>query len=126
MKRFIFALAIAAGLAAGAYGAAAALNVTANNLQSGSDENLICDADGVQVYWQDGWQSSIDDFGITGVSVGGVSDSCDGLLLEVVLTDSAGNWMASGATTIGAADPTVVDTGDVAAKDVYDVHVIIR
>jgi len=127
MKRFILALLVGGAVFAAVFAAAAALNVNAGVLQSGSDEDLTCDTDGVQVYYQDGWQSSLDDFGITAVVVAGISDQCDGKLVEVVLTDNAGNWLASGSGTFTKpSNVTATMSPVVAAKDVYDVHVIIR
>lgn len=125
MKRLMVALLVGGMLFGAAWGAAAALNVDANFLQAGSDEVLICDADGVQVTYQDGWAGSpVNDFTITAVVVSGVNGACDGLLLEVVLTAQNGNWLASGAVTL----PTsVVPMGTPPlASAVYDVHVIIR
>ncbi len=125
MKRFIVALLVGGMVFGVVFGAAAALDVTANALQAGSDEVLICDTGGVKVTYQDGWSGSpVNDFTITAVVVSGIDSACDGLLLEVVLTDQNGNWLASGAVTI----PTsVVPMGTPPlASAVYDVHVIIR
>lgn len=128
MKRLIVALMVGGVLFTAAWGAAAALNVTANALQAGSDEVLICDADGVQITYQDGWDSSADDFTVTAVVVGGIDSACDGLLLEVVLTDTNGNWLASGAVPglASSPNPVVSMNPQPLASAVYDVHVIIR
>jgi len=127
MKRLIVALLVGGAIFGAVFAAAAALNVDAGFLQAGSDDTLVCDADGVQIFYQDGWSSALDDFAITGVVVAGIDDTCDGKLVEVVLTDVNGNWLASGATTIPVVGNATVDTSpDVLASAVYDVHVIIR
>ena len=128
MKRLMVALLVGGMVFGTVFAVAAALNVDAGVLQAGSDEVLICDADGVQTYWQDGWSGSpVNDFVITHVVVAGIDDSCDGKLVEVVLTDINGNWLASGSTTVPVVGNATVNTApDVLASAVYDVHVIIR
>ncbi len=129
MKRLIVALLVGGMVFGVVFGAAAALNVTANALQAGSDEILICDADGVQVTYRDGWSGSpVNDFTIDAVVVAGINSACDGLLLEVVLTAQNGNWLASGAVPNLSSSPNPVVTMGTPplASAVYDVHVIIR
>jgi len=127
MKRIILALLVGAAVFSTVFAAAALLNVDAGVLQAGSDEVLTCDADGVQVTYQDGWQSSLDDFGITATVVAGINAACNGRLVEVVLTDIGGNWLASGSGTFtNPTNVTATMSPVVAARDVYDVHVIIR
>ncbi len=124
MKRLMVALLVGGMVFGAAFGAAAALNVQANFLQAGSDQVLICDQDGVQVTYRDGFTNTVQDFVITDVVVSGINSACDGLLLEVVLTAQNGNFLASGSVTI----PTSVVPMGVPplASAVYDVHVIIR
>lgn len=129
MKRTIVALLVGGMVFGVVFGAAAALDVTANALQAGSDEVLICDTDGVQVTYQDGWSGSpVNDFTITAVVVAGIDSACDGLLLEVVLTAFNGNWLASGSVEdfSSSPDPVVTMGTPPLASAVYDVHVIIR
>jgi len=129
MKRLIVALMVGGALFGAAWGAAAALNVTANDLQAGSVTDLKCDADGVHISYQDGWEGGdVDDFTVTHVVVAGINDACNGLLLEVVLTDINGNWLASGSVTISmpGPNPAVPMNPQPLASAVEDVHVIIR
>lgn len=128
MLRFLFVMVLVLAIGVAAYGSAAALNVVSGPLQAGSDETLICDQDGVQIAYRDGWDASLDDFGITHVTVGGVDSSCNGRLVEVVLTDINGNWLAQGAVASWppADDNAVPVSPVVPAAYVYDVHVIIR
>ena len=130
MKRLMLALLVGGAVFGTVFAAAALLNVTSRDLQAGSDETLICDADGVQTSWRDGWSGgAVDDFVVTDVVVAGIDSSCDGLLLEVVLTDINGNWLASGAVSpiVSSPNPVVpMSPQPVLASAVYDVHVIIR
>jgi hypothetical protein len=137
MKRLIVALVVGGMLFAGAWAAACALNVDAGVLQAGSDEVLKCDTDGVQVYFRSGagpgisWDETANDFIVTAVVVGGVNDKCDGVTLEVELTDCHGDGIANGSVTVVTPippnpNPVVTLDNPVPASAVCDAHVLMQ
>jgi hypothetical protein len=134
MKRLIVALMVGGVLFATVFAVAASLGVDAGTLQAGSDDVLKCDCDGVQVYFRSGegpgisWDECENDFMVHSVVVGGVNDACDGVVLEVELTDEAGDGIANGQVTIdmSGGNPVVDIAPDVPASDVYDVHVLLQ
>jgi len=134
MKRLIVALMVGGMLFVVAWAAAAGLIVDGGALQAGADDVLKCDADGVQIYFRSGagpgiaWDEGVNDFLVTDVVVGGIDSSCDGLVLEVVLTDKFGDGIASGELKpiVSSPNPVVNTVPDVSASAVYDVHVLIQ
>jgi hypothetical protein len=127
MTRLFVSLALVLALAVAAFGAAAALNVNAGNLQAGMAYVGQCDSGGVDVAFTTAFQNG--DIYVTGVTVSNIHANCNNRTLTVWLTDSSGNSIATGSTVITGAALTVtvtVDTTpDVKASDVYDVHVLI-
>jgi hypothetical protein len=58
--------------------------------------------------------------------VSGISDSCDGNILKAVLTDTNGNYIVEGSTTIGV-DPAVITfTPAPLTENVHDIHLTIQ
>jgi len=106
--KFVLGIALALGLATAAYGAAETLVVTSGALQSGSDTDLTCDADGVTVNF------SALPLPLETANVTGIDNNCDGeeILVEVL---DGGVAVASGSGTIPvdastAFDVTLTDT----------------
>ncbi len=83
MKRMLFALIVAAGLASAAYGAAATLDVKGATLQAGT-ASAVCDADGVNIdYTTDG---SAPTSLVTSIAVTGIADDCVGATLKMIVS----------------------------------------
>ena len=122
MKRLLAIGAISV-LGALMIGSAAALTVNGGSIQAGSDVTLTCDADGVDVAYTTAFVSP--NFVITDVTVSGIDPACNGRALDVVLTQG-GASVATGtvASITGASEP--VNTSDVDAAIVDDVHVAIH
>lgn len=124
MKRLFVSLALVMALAVAAFGAAAALNVNAGNLQAGGADVGQCDGGGVTVAFTTNFQNG--EFYVTGVTVSDIDTTCIGRTLTVVLTDSSDNSIASGSTTIDSTSKTVDTVPDVLASNVHDVHVLVK
>ncbi len=123
MTRLFVSLALVLALAVAAFGAAAALNVNAGDLQAGAVTDLECDTDGVTVDFTTNFQNG--DIYVTGVTVSGIHEDCFNQTLTVWLTDSAGSPIADGSTTIDSNSEEVGTYPHVKASQVYDVHVLI-
>jgi arginine decarboxylase-like protein len=84
-------LAVVAGLFAAAYGAAETLSVTSGGLQSGVDNTLTCDSDGVTVGFQDFNDDNVWDTVVI------YDVDCDGdLEVGVEVRDSSDNVVGKG------------------------------
>ncbi len=127
MKRLIVALLVGGMVFGVVFGAAAALNVDANPLQSGGDTDLVCDDSGIQVHWNIQWSNSAGDYVVHEVNISGVDEACNGALIVVTLTDINGNWAGQKSTTKAPSppDPKVDFLGVPKVSDIYDVHVAI-
>jgi hypothetical protein len=107
------------------FGAAAALNVDANPLQSGGDTDLTCD-DEIQVHWNIQWSNNDGDYVIHEVNIGGVNEACNESTVVVTLTDSNGNHAGQKTTTkTSGNDPMVDFLGVPKVSEIHDVHVAI-
>lgn len=134
MKRILGALLVGGLLLGVVFAAAAALNVDAFELQAGSDEILICDEDGVQIYFRSGdtpsiqWDEVEKDFVVTGVVVAGLDSGCDHLMLTVVLTDENGDGIEEATMNpiVRTGTNPVVPVSPTLASDIYDVHVLLQ
>jgi len=123
--KYLFAVAIALGLAFVAYGAAATISLNGGTIQVGEDDLVTCD-DAIAVA---GWGLETDDGLIHFVRIGDISSDCFGNALIVHLTDSAGDPI-TGAT--GSVDPIDAATEIVNldtppdAAEVFDIKVWIE
>jgi hypothetical protein len=120
-------LAVLAGVGvAGLVGAAAAsLDLTSSSL--GADANVVasCDTDGIDVNWGTGFNSLAQRFDLQSVELTGVAAACDGLDLEIVITDAAD---ATIATFSGSATSTTTNallSSPVDAEAVEGIAVVI-
>ncbi|MER3397506.1 MAG: hypothetical protein C4316_03045 [Chloroflexota bacterium] len=133
MRRVLFSLVVVGVVFAIAYGAAASLNVDGGVVQAGGDSVKQCDKDGVSVDYQLKYDDNQKAFVVDGVIVSGIDEAClgKGFNLDVVLTDQAGQSIASGsvsnvgATTRQQVGVTKPGGGKPLAQDVYGVHVAI-
>jgi len=98
MRRSLSLLALGA-LTALAVGSAAALSVDGGTIQAGSDAELECDPDGVQVTT---WVLEADTGEVHSVRVGGIDAACFGSELIVRVRDGVG-------TIIGGGDVDPID-----------------
>jgi hypothetical protein len=110
---------------------AASLGVSGGAIQAGSDTELRCDTDGVQVL---GWGLETDDGKVYNVRIGGVDTACVGDDLFVVVTHE-GTALADGKATIASASATITLTElgssnttpkPVKAEDITDIEVFIE
>jgi hypothetical protein len=123
--RFLFAVVLALGIAAAAYGAAASLTVNGGTVQAGSDSVTGCDTGGVDVSYTVLYDSSVPGFKVTAVTVSNIDPACNGKKIDVVLTQGGNNvGLASGTVGSGSFSGSVLPTPD--AADVDDVHVVIH
>lgn len=83
MRRIIVLLAFATLAGALVFGAAAALNVSSNNLGSGSADVASCDTDGIDVQYD---LNATDPTLVDSVTLTGIAGGCDTQALYVVLT----------------------------------------
>jgi hypothetical protein len=138
MKRVIVALLIGGALFGAIYGLAAGLNVEGGTIQAGSDVDLICDEDGVQVL---GWSLETNDGNVYAVRIGNIDEQCAGNDIFVSITDT-GVEIADGDATIetdaadggdGCTDTDAAEVctriqipGGVPAEDITDIEVFIE
>ncbi len=124
MKRLIIAVALTLALGAAAYGAAASLTIQNNLvLQSGEDDDLTCDGDGVTVSFNLTTSEGVTR--VTGVTVSGIASACSGKFLRLDLTDASGNALFTG-SVFSITPPSVNFSGlNIPATSVFDVHVLI-
>lgn len=131
MKRLIVALMVGGVLFVAAWGAAAGLIVDGRALQAGSDEVLMCDDDpaGVQIWYTVIWDAGLNEHVVDKISVGGVNEACNGMTVDVVLTDINGDKLGQASDTKQpqppAGNPRVDFIPNIPVDDVYDVHVAI-
>lgn len=118
-------LAVVAGLFAAAYGAAASISVTSDDLGAGSADVDPC-AQSASVSYTVQWDTSDNRYEVTGVTVD-APGCADDAAVNVQLTDQdgAGIGEASGTITGGTTGPMPVSPQPAAAA-VEDVHVVIN
>ncbi len=90
------------------YAFAATLNVTSNNLSSGTQTLASCDTDGVNASYTVVYDSGIPGYKVDDLTVSGVAGACDGKDFSVTLGDSSN--VALG--TVSPAAATLSGTGD--------------
>ncbi len=95
MKRMLFALALAAGIAAAAYGAAASLGIgDTPTLQVGATvDGLQCDTDGVSMHLTT--NGAVVNPYIDTITITGIDPHCNGKEIRVDFFDAGNNWLAS-------------------------------
>jgi hypothetical protein len=87
-----------------------------------------CDTDGVTTSYATSWDATDKRYEITGVTVSGVADTCDGQNLNVTMTDTSGAQLGTGTLAIptsAATAHTVTLSTAASAKDSLGVHVLI-
>jgi len=138
MKRLIVALLVGGVFFGAVYGLAATLFVEGGTIQAGSDVDLQCDEDGVQVL---GWGLETNDGKVYSVRIGNIDEQCAGNDIFVSITDT-GTEIADGDATIedeatdatdGCTDTTADEVctkiqipGGVPAEDITDIEVFIE
>lgn len=138
MKRLVIALLVGGAVFGMVYGLAATLNVDGGTIQAGSDVDLICDEDGVQVL---GWGLETDDGKVYFVRIGNIDEQCAGNEIFVSITDE-GTEIADGDAVIeteaadggdSCTDATALEVcakipipGGVLAEDITDIEVFIE
>lgn len=129
-RRLILALVIGSVVFATVVGMAAALGpVTAENLGAGNSVVASCDTDGVSVSYSTSYDGTDGRYEVTGVTVDGIANTCDGQTLTVALADSAGALLTEGSVTVPvdalATTASVTPGTPPAATLVANVHVVI-
>lgn len=128
MKRIILALLVGGMVFGTVFAVAATLKVDGRMLQAGSDKVLTCDdPGGVQIWYTVIWDDVAEELVVDNVSIGGVSEACNGANIKVVLTDSGDASLGEASTTKAPSppDPKVDFVPNIPVEDVYDVHVAI-
>lgn len=125
--KILFTLAIATVAGAITFGAAAALNVNAPNLGSGSDEVANCEGlGGVEVDYD---LNSSNPTLVAGVTISNIDESCSGGVAYVALTDDFGATLPDGASSaiisLNATSVTVPYTPELAASDIGGLELTI-
>jgi hypothetical protein len=120
-------LAVLAGVGvAGLVGAAAAsLDLTTNSLGADAQVVASCDTDGIGVSWETGYNATAQRFDVDAVVLTGVDAPCDGLDLEIVLTDAADAEIASFSGSATSATTTAALAIPVDAELVEGIAVVI-
>ena len=128
--KFVLGIALALGIAATAYGAAASINVNTTELGAGDAELTNCDAgdDGVNVDYTVNWSTVNDRYSVDAVAVSDI-EGCDGGTALITLTEADGDALPSGsssAITIASGTATW-DTSaiDFDPADIYDIHIVL-
>lgn len=120
-------LAVLAGVGvAGLVGAAAAsLDLTSSSL--GADANVVasCDTDGIDVNWGTGFNSLAQRFDLQSVELTGVAAACNGLDLEIVITDAADATIATFSGSATSVTTTASLASPVDAEAVEGIAVVI-
>ena len=138
MKRLIVALLVGGVFFGAVYGLAATLFVEGGTIQAGSDVDLQCDEDGVQVL---GWGLETNDGKVYFVRIGNIDEQCAGNDMFVAITDT-GVVIESGSVVIpneagdgadSCTDPTAAEvcvkiaiSPAVLAEDITDIEVFIE
>jgi hypothetical protein len=128
-KRVLIAILAGFIVFAGVFALAASLGgITSTSV--GADDTVVasCDSNGVTTSYATGWDATDERYEITSVTVGGVSDTCDGQTLSVTLTDSTGAQIGSGSVAIptsAATSHVVTLSAAASAKLTEGVHVLI-
>jgi hypothetical protein len=128
-RRKIIAFFAAAIVAGAIYAAAASLGgITSATV--GADDTVVasCDTDGVTTAYTTAWDAVDQRYEVTVVTVGGVSDTCDGLTLYVTLTNAAGAQIGAGSVAIPSSVATshaVTLTTAASSELTEGVHVLI-
>lgn len=131
--KFLFGIALALGISATAYAAAATLNVTGGALQQGNDANLKCDTDGVTIHYN---TTAIDgEMRLQKVFVDGLDATCAGGEMDVILKNSGTQiWFGAadipanfpgGTLQAGTAGSTNPDVTTISITDVTEVLVAV-
>jgi hypothetical protein len=116
------------------FGAVIAMAASLGGITSGklgADDTTIvsCDTDGVATSYASSWDATDKRYEVTGVTVSGIANLCDGQTLSVSLTDTGGAQLGSGSIAIptdGAAMSVTVSLSTAASAELaVGVHVVI-
>jgi hypothetical protein len=120
-------LAVLAGVGvAGLVGAAAAsLDLTTSSLGADAQVVASCDTDGIDVNWGTGFNSLAQRFDLQSVELSGVAAACDGLDLEIVITDAADVTIATFTGFAASTTTTASLAAPVDAEAVEGIAVVI-
>lgn len=124
--KFLFAIALALGIAATAYAAAATLLVTGGTVQATVVDDLSCDTDGINIVGYGVEQNSPD--GPTGhnFQVNGIDAECDNKQLGVSFYRSDGSQIGSSlAGVISGGSVSIPIPGGVLLEEIEKIHVLI-
>ena len=103
-KRTLFALVLALTIFGAVYGFAATLNVGANALSAGNAAVASCQASGTPTgTYALAYDSTLDSYKVTGVTVTGMDPNCNGKTVMVTLTGTGNASVATGSATYSSA-----------------------
>jgi len=121
-KSAAIALAVV-GVAGLTLASAAQLNVNSATLGAGTDVVASCDTDGVAVGFTNAYNATSKEYDTSAVTLAGVNGACDGLAIDITVSNAAGVSLASFSGTVGG--PYTLSTA-VAAKSIVNVSVVIH
>jgi hypothetical protein len=116
------------------FGAVIAMAASLGGITSGrlgADDTTIfsCDTDGIATNYASSWDATDERYEVTGVTVSGIANLCDGQTLSVSLTDTGGAQLGSGSIAIpadGTATSVTVSLSTAASAELaVGVHVVI-
>ncbi|MGH3452592.1 MAG: hypothetical protein ACRDQW_18200 [Haloechinothrix sp.] len=102
--------------------------ITSSKVGADNVAVAACDTDGVTTSYSTAWDATDKRYEISSVTVGGVSDTCDGQTLSVSLTNSTDAQIGSGSVAIPTSAATSFDVSlstAASAEDATGVHVLI-
>ncbi|HLY93731.1 MAG TPA: hypothetical protein VKP14_02700 [Gaiellaceae bacterium] len=103
-KRTLFALVLALTIFGAVYGFAATLNVGANALSAGNAAVASCQASGTPTgTYTLAYDSTLNSYKVTGVTVTGMDANCNGKTVMVTLTGASNASLATGSATYSSA-----------------------
>lgn len=129
-KRVLIAVLAALIVFAGVLAMAASLGgITSATV--GADDTVVasCDTDGVTAGYTTAWDATDERYEVTAVTIGGVSDTCDGQTMSVSLTDSSGAQIGAGSValpTSAATSHTVTLSTAASAEATVGLHIVIN
>lgn len=102
--------------------------ITSSNLGADNTTVASCDTNGVTANYTVAWDATDARYEVTTVTVGGVSDTCDGQTMSVTLTNASNAQIGVGTLSIpvsGATSFGVSLTTAASAKDTTGIHIAI-
>jgi hypothetical protein len=125
-KKLIIGLAVGAASFAAVFAMAASLAVGSNSLGAGNADVASCDTNGVDHTYQTAYSTTVPGYRVSTVDVTGIdATACAGFAIKATLLSSTGASLGEVTGTVDAATESFPVGGNVPAKDVEDIAVVI-